>query len=420
MKFLINALRNGEKVVWTYDNATSFVWDETGAQQLTQYELPRAAGKRLPCTRSNNPNRKDRDVPLMEILLGYKCNLDCEYCSQSEYRKSDRCIENSHVRDVDDFIEKLAVNKIVPKRIQLWGGEPVLYWKVIKVLLPKLRELYPANKTTISIVTNGTLLNCDKMAFLAKHRCVAIVSTDADDARRGNKLFSQPNAVMALRWAEKNAPDCYGLGATPSPGNSDIKKIIQIFRDKGFNSARIGVHNIARCHNSFDKKQVAACTFSEEELKQYSNAIFDVLNTPVKQNLSVNHHLNSFIGTLVAKEPIEDVGAECELPFSGLVVDLKGNVYTCHNHAQKGEYCGHLDRYDEIVGLGYNHWGNKQRCVDCPFIHGCKGGCPSADDKANELACPNLKALYWGIFRAAFAALFGIYVTDITVMQEAE
>lgn len=418
MKFLVKAFRNGNEVTWVYDSATSFVWDENGIQQLTQFEPPLHYDEKLPFTRTNNPNKKEKDLHLLEILLGYKCNLDCEYCSQAEYRKSDKCIENGRVRDVGPFIEKLKTNGITPGRIQLWGGEPLVYWKVIEALVPKLRELYPADKTAISIITNGTLLDCKKMAFFAKHGCSVFVSADGDDVRRGDKLFSQPNAIMALQWAEKNAPNHYGLGATPSPGNSDIKKVIQIFRDKGFKSAYIGVHNIARCHNSLDKRQVDTCTFSEEELTRYSDAVFELLNSQPPK-LSLNHRLDAFVRTLIDKKGIEKVSAECELPFSkGLVVDLKGNVYTCHNNAEKGVYCGHLDRYDEIVGLGYNHWSNKQRCIECPFIHGCKGGCPSADDKANELACPNLKALYWGVFRAAFAALFGLYVTEITILQE--
>lgn len=35
------------------------------------------------------------------------------------------------------------------------------------------------------------------------------------------------------------------------------------------------------------------------------------------------------------------------------------------------------------------------------------------DDKANELACPNLYALHTGLLKSAITYLFGVYVKEI-------
>ena len=403
-------------MVYTYDTATSEVWDENGELQLAQFTRADFVPS-MPFDRSHNPNKKGKLNNLLEISLGFNCNFKCEYCSQNLLKNK---AYSSTPKDVEPFIEQLKQSGLDPQNIQLWGGEPLVYWKVLLLLIPALRSLYP--DTLISLTTNGSLLTREKIDFLNKYAIHLYVSHDGPiNDYRDKDVLKDPVVMDALRYSVKTyGPRSIQFGNTLGHNNTDVVKVAEFFNrlfDQTDYEIGTGVHNIVRCHDSKDLNQVLACTLTEEDLTTYTNTIFEVLNSPDKNYYgcrSLVFKLERAIDTLIQKEPIEAVRAECCMPFSdGLLTDMKGNILTCHNHATQEYKCGTLSDLSSVHATGYNFWANKKRCRECPYIHWCKGGCPSADDKANKLACPNLQALYKGLMMALFGRLFGIYITKI-------
>ena len=412
-RFNISALKNGKEVNWIYDTANSHVYDEHGVMQLS--DLPtlnfdHAVG----FNRTVNPNKKTKENNLLEISLGFNCNFKCSYCSQNLLKNK---AYSSKPSDVQPFIQKLIDSGLEPSRIQLWGGEPFVYWKTMELLIPELRKLYPL--AHLSVTTNGSLLTREKVDFLFEYNVELYVSHDGPGNQyRDHDVLDDPKVIDAIQYRlDRYGTKGFMFATTLGKGNTDVKKVYDFFNQK-FKAKElisVGVHNIVRCHDSKDLNQIVACTLSKEDLQTYTDSIFNFLMAENPDpNRSLGMRLNYAIETIVYKEPIEAVRAECCMPFSdGLLTDMQGNILTCHNHATQEYTCGKLDDLDSIHAIGYNFWANKKRCVECPVIHFCKGGCPSADDRANELACPNLYALYLGILKACFARLFGIVITDI-------
>lgn len=416
MKFALHSLRNGSECIWIYDTATSEVFDDQGRLQFAHY--PSGDYKPVtPFTRELNPNKKGQTNNLLEISLGFNCNYECVYCSQNRLRGK---AYSSKPSDVEPFIKQLKDSGINPTKIQLWGGEPLVYWKTCLLLIPELRTLYP--DCYISIVTNGSLLDRAKVDFLAKYDIQLFISHDGpNNQQRTHDVLADEKVVDAVKYSfAKYGYGSVVFGTTLGKGNTDVIKVAKYFNDffgcKDY-QIQVGVHNVARCHDSKDLNQVLACKIPQEDLEIYSSTIFEALMSPHYNYYgcqSLCYRLDNAAETIINKEPITSVRAECCMPFSdGLLTDMKGNILTCHNHATQEYTCGHLSELDKVHGIGYNYWANKKRCRECPMIHFCKGGCPSADDRANELACPNLYALYLGIFRALFGKLFGIYVKTI-------
>ena len=99
------------------------------------------------------------------IMLGSACNWNCPYCIQSD--------ANIKQADPYQFYEQLFQHLENTKRFdqiftfQLWGGEPLLYWKTLKVLVEKLSRL--EIHSPIRIVSNGSLLDRDKIRFLNQY-----------------------------------------------------------------------------------------------------------------------------------------------------------------------------------------------------------------------------------------------------------
>ena len=419
-KFLVSALRDSQACTFVYNTDNNIIYDDNGKDALKKYKIKAHYVPTLGFTRDHNPNKKKAENNLLEISLGFNCNFKCKYCSQNLLKNK---AYSGKPSDAYVLIEKLKKCKLAPTRIQLWGGEPLVYWKTIQVLLPELRKLYP--NAQISLTTNGSLLDRNKIDFFAKYNCLCFISHDGPGNQfRDKDVLKQPEVVDAVKYAIKKLGNNIAIGATPNANNTNVIKIVEYFKDVlNLNdySLNVGVHNIVRCHDSKDLQQVVACQLSKEDLETYTNTIFEVLNSPDKNYYgcqSLIFKRDNAIQGILSEEPIDAVLAECYLPFSnGLLIDMKGNVLTCHNHATQEYICGNIDDLSAVNAIGYNFWKNKERCRNCPVIHWCKGGCPSADDRANELACPNLYALYLGLFKAIFALLFGVYVTNVEKLE---
>ena len=90
-------------------------------------------------------------LPYLETDIVIGCNLKCEQCSHlSPFRKG--------VVPADDVIRwfRLWSEKIVPKKLALLGGEPLLHPELPRILR-ETKSIWP--QTVIELVTNGLLFS---------------------------------------------------------------------------------------------------------------------------------------------------------------------------------------------------------------------------------------------------------------------
>ena len=101
-----------------------------------------------PVPRPNRARRVAKDKPLgksraprvLKIQLGLSCNYACSYCSQA-FQIADATV--SKLADVEHFLTQLdGWIADAPEKIELWGGEPFLYWAKIKRLVPALARKF--------------------------------------------------------------------------------------------------------------------------------------------------------------------------------------------------------------------------------------------------------------------------------------
>ena len=128
----------GKNETWVYDNVLNEVYDGDGKLvDLTEDERLKAyAMLKEQEGKPGYSNSKGKDLWDLRIQLGLKCNMSCKYCAQSD-RENERWV--SSPKDVPAFIEKLRASGIkVHGVIELWGGEPFVYWKTLQKLVPEL------------------------------------------------------------------------------------------------------------------------------------------------------------------------------------------------------------------------------------------------------------------------------------------
>ena len=77
----------------------------------------------------HNTPFKTRNPVALRILFGHACNYSCSYCMQKDIGNPDERPKSMYA---DEFIRNLGtLNLEGLERVELWGGEPFLYWEDI-------------------------------------------------------------------------------------------------------------------------------------------------------------------------------------------------------------------------------------------------------------------------------------------------
>lgn len=115
------------------------------------------------------------------VHLAHACNLSCTYCNvgSGAYGEAASLMTVEVARAALELLEHLsrrhgpAIAMLV-----LFGGEPTLNWPVLVEVVRCFRERFPDAPHDVWLVTNGTLLDSKRAAFLARYRVLTVLSLD--------------------------------------------------------------------------------------------------------------------------------------------------------------------------------------------------------------------------------------------------
>jgi len=142
-------------VVWDYDQHTSRFYDEDGTDLYFNSSVANQIWPEAFKVSPETPGKKTQKVKKLKIQLGLGCNFSCSYCLQgTEIAKASATSTNDaniFLKKIDSWLDPEQLEKI-----EFWGGEPLLYWKKLEILVPALREKFPNLK--FSTISNGSLL----------------------------------------------------------------------------------------------------------------------------------------------------------------------------------------------------------------------------------------------------------------------
>lgn len=419
MKYELEILDNGVTKFWYYDVLTNTFYDENQKELLTEYDVLKENYQDIiPYTEEKTEYKYSKDFGLLEITLGLKCNFNCFYCSQRTVRDK---VHSSSPKDVKPFIKLLKDTGIKPERIQLWGGEPLVYWKVIKGLVPALKALYP--NAHISFPTNGSLLTRDKIDFIKQYNLSFWISHDGcnNEGREvdGHQdILKDPVVVDAIEYAKDVLPkNAIAFKSTFTHNNTDARKIIRFFKNKFSNKIAVSTGNVVCCHDANNELSVKSSMLTDEDKQTLIDSVYDVLNDNCsnRDDLTLYSAFDRTRMGFIRKIPITKLGCNCGGPIENgsLIIDMLGNIQVCHNFPIKSSPRNIADNLCDQYKLGYTHPFNREtNCKDCLVVHSCSGGCPGLSNKEHILACPNLFAMNYGIFKAAFSSVFGKYLVN--------
>lgn len=104
----------------------------------------------------NNKNHTER------FILSHECNLKCSYCFQIKKKHQILSIDAIQRRIELLKLRLLDVNWMM---VDLFGGEPMLNWNAFTYITEQFKD---NKKVYLSTITNGTLLNEDRVKYLSE------------------------------------------------------------------------------------------------------------------------------------------------------------------------------------------------------------------------------------------------------------
>lgn len=395
---------------------------------------------------------KKPNVEVLRIQLGLNCNFSCKYCHQRtchEINTKTSIVRLPLETNIRNFIKMLKDNDIqVSKRINLWGGEPLVYWKHIKLLVPALKELYPG--VDICMISNGSLITEEVVDFLIKHRIILTISHDAqgfsayrDDA----DPLENPKIIKALQryidesskatdyWStlteeEKSLPENqakrpfgFTINVVITPANLELDKMDAYFFLKL--KRRVNFHYESIVKAGVQTKELMG-SFSEEQKTLITNQIFKLahtnsVNSEENPYYSLRERVSHIFNTLVNKKDANHQQIVCDVASDrNLAVDLQGNILACHGAEAEDWTIGHLSSVSTAINNKVKGWAERPHCPECPFVIHCGGGCVMSSDEDSLSMCEYLKIYHGALFAAAWFDIFGSVIQRIEPCPEME
>lgn len=359
-----------------------------------------------PRVSKSTPIGKSRAPKVLKIQLGLSCNYSCSYCSQA-FQIGDATV--SKLTDVEAFLSNLGVwLEGAPERVELWGGEPFVYWAKLRRLIPALAERFP--QARFLIITNGSLLNREKLDLIAHYDIDIGLSHDGPGQdQRGPDPLEHPEQ---RRWIEallKERKGHVSINTVLTVQNHDLAAIKAWFQERLGREVPLSLEGVVNVYDA--ATLLGPGRFEEADLNALRRSVFESLVTD-PEAFGLGQRLQDFLTSLKTRRPIAALGQKCGMDRpENIAVDLQGNVMTCQNTGAKGAHkIGHVEAFEDIALDTATHFAFREECLSCPVVQICKGSCMFLEGAFFKQSCANEFAFNFGILMAAVWHLTGMVV----------
>ncbi|MDB5753323.1 MAG: hypothetical protein JWP65_3744 [Ramlibacter sp.] len=372
-----------------YSPHESTLVDEEGTPLLLDVEAAdyKPAGRVAP----GEPGRKSATPHVLKIQLGMQCNYSCSYCNQAAQSDASTVTRTA---DADDFIAGLdRWLHAPPRRIEFWGGEPLLYFAKLKRLVPALRARFPS--AVLSMISNGSLIDGEVLDFIEEYDIFVAVSHDGPGQHlRGPDPFLDPVRAHWLRefWRRRGgAAARAAFHFVLTPRNADIGETRQWLADRiGDPSLNVDMEGVVTVYDQQTLGGPGSWSDADyERMRVGVRKAFADGDAPKVRDLAFR--AQDFVESLRNLRPSSSLGQRCGMDDPDhLAVDLQGNVMTCQNTGARGKHrIGHAEAMHDVQLTTATHWSHRESCNHCPVLQLCKGSCMYLQDDLFAQSCEN-------------------------------
>ena len=381
----------------------------------------------------HQPTTKKSNRPYwLRILLGHACNYDCSYCMQKDIGNPN---ERAKISTLDSFLEsvnKLDLSNI--NKIDLWGGETLLYWKTIVPIIESLdREGFQW-----FIPTNGVPLRPKHAEFFDKLKARVGIGLSHDgpghEDLRGKEFLWNEKTIETLKMIEKSNNIGLSFNVVLTNTNYNLIEINDFFRNYLIEND-MDPKNFALTFNTakayYDPKDLLSASFEHvihgEDLDKFKDIMDDYLEKCRQQEFEGKDHglmKNSLfhfgLGTLpyvrsLKEQSLPNLVTSCGVDDEEVLsIDIRGNVRVCP-HIDDSDIAGRMDAIEDVELTGLDLERYDKHCGKCPVFRLCKSTCPiKVPDNIFFANCKSSKVFHKSIQRTAFKILFNSEVDEIS------
>ena len=358
----------------------------------------------------SNPAKKRSDARVIKIQMGLKCNYACSYCNQASQVPNSLQGNPKEAQAFLDNLDNWYTGDGNKTRWEFWGGEPFVYWKVLKILAEGLRKRFP--KAEFNIISNGSLLTKERVDWIDKLDIQLGISHDGTvyEKQRGKDVLDVPESLEAIKYAyEKLFPkQKIGFNCVLTVHNYSYKAVREHIASK------LGISHFDVPLTSeeimlpYDTMGMILCPTEPHEQKEMRETLFGEIFSGDSLFVSaVFDKLDDWFQSLAQKRPWTAMGQKCGMDNpDNISLDLKGNTMTCQNtNANLKEHnTGNINNIEAVEMKLVHHFRTRDECSKCPVVQMCKGACLFLENNYWKKACDvsyhyNLALLASGIHR---------------------
>jgi uncharacterized protein len=363
-----------------------------------------------------------KNLKTVKIQLGLSCNFECEYCCQRFVPKA----EETNSDYIEDFIKTMPTwfeggedGLGYNSAIEYWGGEPFVYWKTLKPLVEAISLKYP--NATHSIITNGSLMDREKINWIEKYNIQISISHDGPGQYvRGPDPLDNPKFIIELfkKLAPKGKISFNAMINSKNISRAKISDFFEnfILKNVGDNYLKylmIGEGGFIDAYDEDAKKNSLNNIDQDFDFRHLS--YHELRDDKAKLFITIRQKIDFFLKTIHDGTRLESVSQKCEMDKSSeIAVDLRGNVLTCQNVSAissnpsgVSHLLGNVNDLDSVIIKSGTHWSDRDECPQCPVIHICKGACLFLTGDLWETSCNNAFSDNISIFANAIEMLTG-------------
>lgn len=320
----------------------------------------------------------------MALLLTQRCNLECTYCygDGGTFGTGGKMSSDTAHRAIDWLMEKSGKVKIL--RIKFLGGEPFLNFslmrEVARYATAKARKL--DKRVDFQVVTNGTRLGSEEIAFLKEFGVAVTVSLDGpqqvQDAQRPLKNGSGSWEIIVPRVKAllKALPEASAHAVLV--GDTDPRLVRDALQELGFRG-----QSILPVSRSLFEPQSADATrdrdtqeidlLMDEEAEDWIRLVKQ-RNTSAITSLVPSTQF--YAGMRFFLHNMKSYFA-CGAGLGLVAVGRSGDIYLCHRFVGVEDYrLGSVFEKD-LAREAYEHspTTSSEICAPCFAKYYCAGGC---------------------------------------------
>ena len=310
------------------------------------------------------------------VFVTHNCTCACPYCMIPKIDGSpEKNMTSETFRKMLEVTEKLLEKKIIEKiHFRLSGGEPLAAFHKYKDIVTEYRKKYN-NDMTFGILTNGTIFTDEIADWMNENKIGTQVSLD--DLISGKPLKNgQSSSEKVLANIQKmqrkgiNFAINTVLDITKTKDLTELANFVISFKDMtwGLNAS----------YTETDENKI------KEVIDIFDKCIFQL----VKRGFDIYNKLR-FYNTIVGKR-----SGGCSAGVSSFAIGTNLEVWSCQTLCDGdplGIYSEDIKERLETSEKNkyYYNKGLMRRCVDCPVLGECRGGCRSTHSniKINDVVC---------------------------------